>query len=63
KSKSATVLAGLRSGFCFLPLILILPGIIGLTGVEISQAAADVMTCLISIPFMIQFMKEMKAEL
>lgn len=57
KSGKASFLAALRSGICFIPMILILPRVIGLTGVQISQTAADILTFLISVPLLIQFMR------
>ncbi len=54
----ATFLASCRQGVFFIPAILLLPLIIGITGVEISQPAADMCTFLISIPFLIVFMKK-----
>lgn len=57
-SKQATFLASCRQGTCFVPLILILPLFIGLTGVQISQPAADLLTFIISVPFQIRFFKK-----
>ena len=42
-----------RQGLFFVPTILILPHFMGLQGVEMTQAIADVLTCLFSIPFAI----------
>ena len=52
---SATVLACCRQGIFYLPLILLLPGLLGLTGVEMTQPAADALTFFLSIPFQIAF--------
>ncbi|MBE6638150.1 MAG: MATE family efflux transporter [Ruminococcaceae bacterium] len=57
-SKSATLLAMCRQGFCYLPLILLLPDWLGLTGVQLAQPAADLLTFLIAIPCQIHFMKK-----
>lgn len=38
----ASILASARQGICFLPLILILPLCLGLTGVQTAQAGADI---------------------
>ena len=56
-SKQATFLASCRQGICFVPLIIILPLLFNLTGVQISQPAADFITFIISIPFQIKFFK------
>lgn len=55
-----TFLASARQGIFFLPLILILPGIIGLKGVQLTQPLADVCTFICCIPFMIAFFRDIK---
>lgn len=57
--KSATFLSMNRQGIFFIPAILILPQILGLTGVEISQFAADVFSSIAAIPFLICFFKKL----
>ncbi len=57
KSGIATLLAIMRSGAVFIPLVYILSFAFGLNGVLSSQPLADVITGLISIPFIIKFMK------
>ena len=54
----ATFLASCRQGICFLPVILILPLIIDLYGVQSAQSIADICTFFISIPFIIIFYKK-----
>ncbi len=49
----ATFLATARQGLFFMPLILILPRFLGLTGVQVSQAAADALTLLCAIPIQV----------
>ena len=58
----ATVLACCRQGICFLPLAFLLPSLIGLSGVEMLQPGADLLTFLISVPFLILFMKKVLAD-
>ena len=53
----ATLLACCRQGIFFVPLILILPNVIELNGIQMTQAAADILTFLVSIPFLIVFLK------
>ena len=60
RSWSATFLACLRQGIFFIPLILILPRIFGIGGVEFTQPIADVLASLLSIPFGIAFLKSMQ---
>lgn len=62
RNKEATILAFLRNGIAFIPVLLILSKIFGLLGVEISQAIADVITCLTCIPFAMKFMKTLPKE-
>lgn len=60
KNKIATFLSILRSGLFFIPVLLILSKLFGLTGVEISQTVADVMTFVVSLPFAVSFMRQLK---
>jgi len=55
-------LAALRSGLCLLPTLLLLPPIIGLTGIQIAQPVSDVLTFLITTPFAVQFLRQLKSE-
>lgn len=57
-SKQATLLASCRQGICFIPLIFILPALLGLTGVISAQPLSDFLTFLISIPCQIQFFRK-----
>ena len=54
----ATFLSCNRQGVYFIPLILILPLCFGIFGIEISQACADLLTVITSLPFLIWFMKK-----
>lgn len=56
-SLCATLLACCRQGFFFIPIVLILPRFIGLTGIQLVQPLSDVLTCLVSIPFHIVFFR------
>ena len=58
-SGRATFLACCRQGVFFIPLILILPRTHGLFGVEICQPIADVLTFLMSLPFLIAFLQQL----
>lgn len=62
KSWTATFLAAARQGIFFLPLILVLPRFLGLTGVQITQPLADLCTFLCCLPFTFHFFRELKAE-
>ncbi len=50
KGFKASVTASARNGYCFIPLILILPQFLGIRGVEMAQACADVLTLCVAIP-------------
>ncbi|MDO4835299.1 MAG: MATE family efflux transporter [Clostridia bacterium] len=54
----ATFLASCRQGIFFVPLVFLLPAAFGLTGIEAVQAAADLLTFVISIPFLIYFLRK-----
>lgn len=60
KTVSATILTSTRQGIFFIPLILILPVMLGITGVEITQPIADLMTFVFCIPYMYVFLKRLK---
>lgn len=55
KSKIASFLACLRSGLYYIPLILLLPKIMGILGVESAQMIADLLAIVTTIPFLISF--------
>ena len=55
RSRSAAFLASCRQGVFYIPIILVFSGAFGLTGIEISQSAADLLTFIASVPFQIHF--------
>ena len=59
RSKKATLLSACRQGIFFLPMIVLLPIWLELTGIEIAQALADLCTFLLSIPFAVLFIREL----
>ena len=59
KSGRATFLACCRQGVFFIPLILTLPRLFGLAGVEICQPIADVLAALVTIPFLFPFLHQL----
>ena len=56
----ASVLSSARQGLFFLPLILILPGMLGLLGVQLVQPVADILTAVLCVPFLIVFFRGAK---
>ncbi len=59
KSGRATFLACCRQGVFFIPLILTLPRMLGLVGIEICQPIADVLTFCVSVPFLFPFLRKL----
>ena len=59
KSGRATFLACCRQGVCFIPLILSLPHLLGLPGIEMCQPIADMLTFFISVPFLLPFLHKL----
>ena len=62
KSWEATFLSSCRQGVYFLPLILIMTRLFGITGVQITQPLADILTFITSLPFIISFIKSLPRE-
>ncbi len=58
----ATILASCRQGICFVPLIFLLPSLLGLDGILLTQGLSDLATCLISIPFNIFFLRRVLSD-
>ena len=56
----STLLSIGRQGLFFIPALLILPCFLGLQGVEMAQATADVCTFLLSLPFAIWISRKLK---
>ena len=61
KGVKASITASARSGIFFIPLILILPRVFGLLGVEMTQAVADILSVSVSIPLAAMELRKMKA--
>ena len=53
----SSVLSLIRSGAVTIPLLLICVPLLGLTGIQIAQPTADIMAGLLSIPFIIRFLR------
>lgn len=61
-SGRASILSTLRNGLCFIPLILTLPAILGLTGVQISQPLSDCFAFLVCVPMALYFLQHLPAD-
>ena len=55
KGGTATYLASLRSGVVLIPVILLLTALFGLTGLESSQAASDLISAILTLPIILRF--------
>ena len=62
KPAQAIILSSARQGLFFIPLILILPTLLGLQGVEMCQAAADFCSFLLAIPLTIPVLKMLRND-
>ena len=56
----ATIVASSRQGFFFIPIVIILSSLFGITGLEISQTIADVCAFLLSLPVALYYMNKLK---
>lgn len=62
KAGVSSFLSLLRSGLMFMPTLLLTTHFWGITGIQISQPLADIMTGLVSIPFVISFLRKKHEE-
>lgn len=58
----ASITSSSRNGIFFIPLILTLPGIFGIRGVEMTQACADVLAFALALPMAVSELKKMREE-
>jgi len=57
KPTISSVLSMIRSGAVTIPMLLVFVPLLGITGVQIAQPTADVIAGIISIPFIIRFLR------
>ena len=62
KTVSATFLSVARQGLFFIPLVLILSATLGILGIQMTQACADVLTLLCAVPIHIHIMRNMQQQ-
>ena len=62
KTLPATFLAVARQGLFFIPMILILPFLLGATGIQMAQSGADLLTFLCAIPIQLHVLRHMPAD-
>lgn len=56
----ASVIALTRQGLCLIPIILILPRVLGLFGVLACQPAADMLSLIVAVPFAVGLIRQMR---
>ncbi|MBQ9517298.1 MAG: MATE family efflux transporter [Eubacterium sp.] len=56
------LLACAQNGLFFIPLVLILPRFIGVTGIEVAQPLGFVLSAAIAVPYLLKFLKELTAR-
>ena len=59
---NATFLSSLRNGLYFIPILIIFSIVWKLTGIQLAQAVADIMTSFTCIPFTIRFFSKLPKE-
>lgn len=57
QSRQAIFLSSIRSGLLFLPILLVSSHFMGLFGIQMSQAAADILSAVITAPLVYHFFK------
>ncbi|MDO4276232.1 MAG: MATE family efflux transporter [Eubacteriales bacterium] len=62
KAKEGLMLGICRQGICFVPMILLLPGLLGLKGVLYAQPAADVLSGIITVFMAVRLHKELASS-
>lgn len=62
KAKEGFILGACRQGICFVPVILILPMIGGISGILYAQPAADVISAVITVFMALHLKKELKMK-
>lgn len=57
KAKYALAMSTARQGYCFLPVLLIAPVVLGINGIVAAQALADLVSLLVAVPLGLKAMK------
>ena len=63
KTIRASILAIAKQGIFLVPIIYIFPKLLGITGIEIAQPFADLLTFILALPLGYSMIKEMKLEI
>ena len=62
KTLYASILASARQGLCLIPLLLVLPRIFGLAGIQMAQPISDLLAAGIATVLYFAVMRELKEE-
>lgn len=62
KALKASIVAAARQGLFFIPLILLLPNMYGLFGVELCQTISDILSFALAVPLCVSVLNEMKQQ-
>lgn len=62
KAAAGCFLGACRQGICFIPVILLLPKVLGMNGVLYAQPIADVISAIITALMAVQLHRELKSE-
>jgi Na+-driven multidrug efflux pump len=62
KAKEGCFLGACRQGVCFVPVIWLLPGILGLSGVIYAQPVADVLAAIVTVFMALRLHKKLSVE-
>ena len=63
KAGGALALSTARQGYCFLPLVFLLPALFGEVGIASVQAAADLLSLAVAIPLAVKISKEIRERI
>ena len=59
RTAPATFLSVARQGLFFIPMVLILPGLLGVVGFQMAQSAADFLTFVCAVPIQVSILKSL----
>jgi Na+-driven multidrug efflux pump len=62
KGVTGTILASIRSGLVFIPLVIIFSKTMGLLGIQLAQPVSDLVASVVTIPFITHFFKTLPSE-
>lgn len=62
KNLVAAFLSCLRAGLCYIPVLIILSATLKLLGIQMTQMVADILTSIITLPFIISFFKNLPKD-